>query len=104
MIQRSLDVIHRIRARIKWIKQINICTGEIYSETISQFCYPTTDSDVPGPVIFLCYNDGLPTYYPRTRRVYSAGGNKWPQGEKLLFSANSIVPTNAIPEQLIQIV
>ena len=82
----------------------NICTGEIYSETISQFCYPTTDSDVPGPVIFLCYNDGLPTYYPRTRRVYSAGGNKWPQGEKLLFSANSIVPTNAIPEQLIQIV
>ena len=74
----------------------NICTGEIYGITESQFCYPTTDSDVPGPIISLCYNDGLPTYYPRTRRNYSAGGNKWPQGEKFIFSANSIVPVNNI--------
>jgi len=79
----------------------NICTGEIYSETASQFCYPTTDSDVPGPVIFLCYNDGLPTYYPRVRRVFSAGGNKWPQGEKLIFSGNSIVPTNNFANQIV---
>lgn len=72
----------------------NICTGEIYGETKSQFCYPTTDSDVPGPIMLLCYNDGLPTYYPRTRRTYPTSGNKWPQGAKLLFSANSIVPVN----------
>jgi hypothetical protein len=79
----------------------NICTGQIYDITSNQFCYPTTDSDVPGPIIGLCYNDGLPTYYPRTRRVYSAGGNKWPQGEKFLFSANSIVPTNNVAKSFL---
>lgn len=72
----------------------NPCTGQIYSVTGNQNCYPTSDSDVPGPVIGLCYNDGLPTYYPRNRYTYSAGGNKWTQGEKFLFSANSIVPVN----------
>jgi septal ring factor EnvC (AmiA/AmiB activator) len=65
----------------------NICTGQIYGITENQFCYPTSDSDVPGPIIYLCYNDGLPTYYPRTRRVFAAGGNKWPQGEKFIKSA-----------------
>jgi len=79
----------------------NICTGEIYSETANQFCYPTSDSDVPGPIIYLCYNDSLPTYYPRVRRVYSAGGNKWPQGEKLIFSGNSVIPTNNFANQIV---
>ena len=65
----------------------NPCTGEIYSSTENNFCNPTTASDVPGPIISLCYNDGLPTYYPRERRTYSAGGNKWPQGEKIINSA-----------------
>jgi hypothetical protein len=74
----------------------NICTGEIYDITSNQFCYPTTDSDVPGPVIYLCYNDGLPTYYPRVRRAFASSGSKWPVGNKLYFSANSIVPTNGI--------
>lgn len=74
----------------------NICTGEIYKITENQTCFPTTDSDVPGPVINLCYNDALPTYYPRTRLTYSAGGNKFPQGAKLIFSANSIVPVNRL--------
>jgi hypothetical protein len=75
----------------------NICTGEVYSKTRSQFCYPTSDSDVPGPITYLCYNDGLPTYYPRVRRVFSAGGNKWPTNAKFIFSANSIKPTNSRP-------
>jgi len=65
----------------------NLCTGEIYSSTQNNFCNPTTSSDVPGPITGLCYNDGLPTYYPRQRRTYSAGGNKWPQGEKFINSA-----------------
>jgi hypothetical protein len=79
----------------------NICTGQIYGITGNQFCYPTSDSDVPGPIIYLCYNDGLPTYYPRTRRVFAAGGNKWPQGEKFIFSANSIVPTNNVAKSFL---
>ena len=72
----------------------NICTGEIYSTTQNQQCYPTSDSDVPGPIINLCYNDGLPTYYPRVRRTYSAGGNKWPQGAKDIFAASAEIPCN----------
>ena len=70
----------------------NICTGEVYKTTSNQSCFPTSDSDVPGKIISLCYNDGLPTYYPRQRRTFSAGGNKWPENEKLLFSANAIRP------------
>jgi hypothetical protein len=71
----------------------NICTGEVYKKTIStRNCNPTTDSDVPGPITSLCYDESLPTYYPRQRYKYSAGGNKWPEGEKFLFSANSIKP------------
>ena len=73
----------------------NICTGQIYGITGNQFCYPTSDSDVPGPIIYLCYNDGLPTYYPRVRRTYSAGGNKWPQGEK---NINSAIETFNLPQ------
>jgi len=73
----------------------NICTGQIYDITANQFCYPTTDSDVPGPIIYLCYNDGLPTYYPRVRRAFASTGSKWPVGNKLYFSANSIQPANS---------
>jgi hypothetical protein len=72
----------------------NICTGEVYRSTTIKQCNPTSDSDVPGPIIELCYNSNLPTYYPKERRVFSAGGNKWPQGEKFLFSANGIRQTN----------
>jgi hypothetical protein len=70
----------------------NICTGEVYKTTSNQNCFPTSDSDVPGKIISLCYNDGLPTYYPRQRRTFSAGGNKWPENEKFLFSANAVKP------------
>jgi hypothetical protein len=72
----------------------NICTGQIYRTGTGKPCNPTSDSDVPGPIVPLCYDDSLPTYYPRERRTFSAGGNKWPQGEKLIFSANSIKPVN----------
>ena len=68
----------------------NICTGQVYKITPTRNkCSPTTDSDVPGPITSLCYDESLPTYYPRRRYTYSAGGNKWPEGEKFLFSANS---------------
>jgi hypothetical protein len=72
----------------------NICTGEIYSITQNQECYPTSDSDVPGPIMSLCYNNSLPTYYPRVRRTYSAGGNKWPQGAKGILASSAEIPCN----------
>lgn len=65
----------------------NICTGQVYSETDVQTCFPTTDSDVPGSPTYLCYNSNVPTYYPRQRITFLAGGNKWPQGSKFIFPA-----------------
>lgn len=67
----------------------NICTGELYNVTEKLTCFPTSDSDVPGPIINLCYNDNNQTYYPRERKTYLAGGNKWPQGEKHIYPANN---------------
>jgi hypothetical protein len=63
----------------------NICTGEILSITqANNNCNPTTASDVPGPIIDLCYNSGLPTYYPRQRYIMTNSGNKFPVGYKCL--------------------
>ena len=60
----------------------NICTGEVSSTEPSDNCNPTSASDVPGPIMDLCYDDSLPTYYPRTRYVMTNSGNKFPVGYK----------------------
>jgi hypothetical protein len=63
----------------------NICTGEVYSATqADNNCNPSSASDVPGPIIPLCYNNGLPTYYPRRRYIMTNSGNKFPVGYKCL--------------------
>jgi len=72
----------------------NPCTGKILQQTYNQECYPTSESDVPGPETILCWNDGLQTYYPKTKLTYGTSGNKWPTNAKLIFSANSIKPVN----------
>ena len=49
----------------------------------SNNCNPTTDSDVPGPIQQLCYNQRKhATFYPRQRRVMSNSGDKFPTGYK----------------------
>ena len=69
----------------------NICTGEILSITqADNNCNPSSASDVPGPVIPLCYNNGLPTYYPRQRYIMTNSGNKFPVGYKCLGSQAGI--------------
>ena len=71
----------------------NPCTGQIINKQSNNggiCCAPTTSSNVPGPIMNLCYNSGIPTYIPRTRTVMSNSGNKWPQGVKMLVSANGI--------------
>ena len=63
----------------------NICTGEVYSVTqANNNCNPTSASDVPGPIMLLCYNNGLPTYYPRQRRTYGSSENAWPTQTELI--------------------
>ena len=69
----------------------NICTGEIFSDTkANDNCNPSSASDVPGPIIPLCYNNGLPTYYPRQRYIMTNSGNKFPVGYKCLGSQAGI--------------
>ena len=76
---------------------VNPCTGEIIQKTISQnICNPSTDSDVPGAMTLLCWNDGTPTWYPRETRVMSTSGNKWPTNYKALVSAISGDPCTFI--------
>ena len=63
----------------------NICTGEVLSVTqANDNCNPSSASDVPGPIVPLCYSNGLPTYYPRQRYIMTNSGNKFPIGYKCL--------------------
>lgn len=72
--------------------QENICTGETKSNQSQQICHPTTDSDVPGPIQDLCWNDGTQTWYPRQRYVMTNSGNKWPQNAKLIGAVHIYPP------------
>jgi hypothetical protein len=67
--------------------QENICTGVTKSSISQQLCNPTTDSDVPGQIQNLCWNDGTQTWYPRQRYVMSNSTDKWPINYKFLVSA-----------------
>jgi len=67
--------------------QENVCTGETKTSISQQLCNFTSDSDVPGPIQELCWNDGTPTWYPRQRYTMSNSGNKWPTNYKGLVSA-----------------
>ena len=82
----------------------NPCTGQVLDRTYTQDCYPSSASGVPGPSTILCWNDGLQTYYPKTKLTYGTSGNKWPTNAKLIFSANSIQPVNpvSVPVNYIQ--
>lgn len=64
--------------------QENVCTGKIVATKSQQLFNPTTDSDVPGPIQELYWNDGTPTWYPRQRYVMTNSGNKWPTNATLL--------------------
>jgi hypothetical protein len=68
--------------------QENVCTGEIKRSVSQQLCNPTSDSDVPGPIGVLCWNDGTPTWYPRQRYIMTNSTNKWPVNAKLVSAIN----------------
>ena len=71
--------------------QENVCTGETKNSISQQLCHPTTDSDVPGSIQDLCWNDGIQTWFPRQRYVMTNSGNKWPTNA-ILVSAIKINP------------
>jgi hypothetical protein len=65
----------------------NICTGQTIVKSSNYNCNPSSNSDVPGPIVPLCWNDGNATWYPKPRRVMNNSGNKFPQGYKGFVSA-----------------
>jgi hypothetical protein len=66
---------------------VNPCTGETMVNKANQTFYPTTDSDVPGPIQYLYWNPRIQTWYPKQRLTMSNSGNKWPYNSKFIFAA-----------------
>jgi hypothetical protein len=44
-----------------------------------QNCSPTTNNDVPGPIMNICYDQAIPLTNYVTRRIYTFNGTKFPQ-------------------------
>lgn len=65
----------------------NPCTGEVVERTFQPNYYPTSDSDVPGPIQYLYWDPRLQTWYPRQRLTMNNSANKWPTNYKLFQSA-----------------
>lgn len=66
---------------------VNPCTNEIIKTTTITNCSLSTDCDVPGPPIALCWNPKLPTYYPKQNLTNNNSTDKWPFNYKGLVSA-----------------
>jgi len=69
---------------------VNQCTGSVIKRFSNVNCFPTSSSDVPGPITNLCYNDNLQTWYPKPRYYMGNSSNKFPEGYKHFVSANAI--------------
>jgi hypothetical protein len=69
---------------------VNPCTNEVIQITQNKLCNPTSDSNVPGPIIPLCWDNRIQTWYPKQRLVMTNSTNKWPVNYKLFKSANAI--------------
>jgi hypothetical protein len=65
----------------------NPCTGAVIDKTFQPKFYPTSDSDVPGPIQELYWDPKIQTWYPKTRRTMNNSLNKWPTNYKLFRSA-----------------
>jgi len=65
----------------------NPCTGDVVDKTYQPKYYPTTDSDVPGPIQELYWDPRIQTWYPKQQLTMNNSGNKWPINYKLLRSA-----------------
>jgi len=52
-----------------------VCASNLLSAT----CSPTTNNDVPGPIMNICYDATIPLTNYVVRRIYTFNGTKWPQ-------------------------
>jgi hypothetical protein len=80
---------------------VNPCTNDVIKVTSITNCNLSTDCDVPGPPIALCWNPKLPIYYPRQNLTNNNSTDKWPVGYKGLVSALKPLPPVLILDNLI---
>jgi len=80
---------------------VNPCTNDIIKVTSITNCNLSTDCDVPGPPIALCWNPKLPTYYPRQNLTNNNSTDKWPVNYKGLVSALKPFPPVLILDNVI---
>jgi hypothetical protein len=66
----------------------DVCTGESSTRPTGKRCYPTTDSDVPGSITELCWNDGNTTWIPRQNLERDDTGTKWPVNATLVSAVH----------------
>ena len=79
---------------------VNPCTGEVIKKTTNKICYPSSDSDVPGKITNLCWDNRLQTWYPKQRYIMNTTTDKWPEGYKGFVSALKPYPPVLSGEQL----
>lgn len=65
----------------------NPCTGETTKAFPSVKFHPSSDSDVPGPIVPLYWDEKISPWYPRQRYQMNNSLDKWPQNYKLFVSA-----------------
>jgi hypothetical protein len=56
----------------------NPCTSYVDVKQSNDFYHPTTDSDVPGPIELLYWDENMQTWYPRQQVTMNTSNNKWP--------------------------
>jgi hypothetical protein len=65
----------------------NPCTGEVTKEIPTNKYHPSSDSNVPGPIVPLYWDERITPWYPRQRYIMNNSTDKWPQNYKLFVSA-----------------
>ena len=56
-----------------------VCGNDTPSTQQLANCSPTTNNDVPGPGMIICYDKTIPLTNYVVRRKYTFNGTKWPQ-------------------------
>jgi hypothetical protein len=56
----------------------NPCTSYTKTTQANQFYHPTSDSDVPGKIQLLYWDENSQTWYPRQQLIMNTSDNKWP--------------------------
>jgi hypothetical protein len=80
---------------------VNPCTGEVIQKTFVNQCNPSSASNVPGPIIPLCWDSRVETWYPRANLTMNNSGDKWPVNYKLFKSANELVSGTEVSQDFL---